>query len=546
MGTVAYIKGVFIATWSGIRHLFRPRMTLRYPEQKLDLEGTGYKYDAKLGVGLPGFKGRHILYFEKCTGCQLCAIACDGVAVAIDMQKLTKGRPQNKKEIWPAVDYGRCIPAGTPVVTSTGITPIEQIKVGDKVLTHKGRFKAVTEVFQREYSGRMYTFKALGNVERLSVTEEHPVLAYSGGVTKWVHPSAIQYRTYLTRPVIAEVAEVPVLSYSYDLYHPAGRAGYFTVETVSLEFTSELGRLIGYYLSEGNCDRYRVSFDINKNEEALRADITRCVRAVFDKDVSLKPDKRSDGLKITVDSVRVAAFFKQFGAMCDKKTLPPWALTLPQHLQAEIVRTAYWGDGHYSNKYYSYEHAMHSNFFVIRTTSRTLANQYNYILSRLGILSSISINEQRNRKACYSVTVHSPYIEKMGKVVQVSAQNSPSYSHNYVKMADGMIMSPVVEATVKSVENEKVYNLEVQDDNSYIASNISVHNCVFCGLCVDACPFDALFMTNEYELSSYDKMALKYTPDMLAVPPKLEGRTYNVKFDTKRGIVKHEEEKGQA
>ncbi len=112
MGTLSYIKGVFIATWTGLRHLSHPRMTLRYPEQKLDLEGPGYKYDAKQGVGLPGFKGRHLLFFEKCTGCQLCAIACDGVAVAIDMQKVSKGKPQNKKDIWPAVDYGRCVFCG--------------------------------------------------------------------------------------------------------------------------------------------------------------------------------------------------------------------------------------------------------------------------------------------------------------------------------------------------------------------------------------------------------------------------------------------------
>jgi NADH-quinone oxidoreductase subunit I len=112
MGTWGYIKGVFVATWTGLRHLFHPRMTLRYPEQKLDLEGPGYKYDARQGVGLPGFKGRHLLLFEKCTGCQLCAIACDGVAVAIDMQKVQKGRPQNKKDIWPAVDYGRCVFCG--------------------------------------------------------------------------------------------------------------------------------------------------------------------------------------------------------------------------------------------------------------------------------------------------------------------------------------------------------------------------------------------------------------------------------------------------
>ena len=112
MGTWSYIKGVFVATWTGLRHFFHPRMTLRYPEQKLDLEGPGYKYDAKQGVGIPGFKGRHLLFFEKCTGCQLCAIACDGVAVAIEMQKVTKGKPQNKKDIWPAVDYSRCVFCG--------------------------------------------------------------------------------------------------------------------------------------------------------------------------------------------------------------------------------------------------------------------------------------------------------------------------------------------------------------------------------------------------------------------------------------------------
>ncbi|MGD1054980.1 MAG: NADH-quinone oxidoreductase subunit I [Nitrososphaerales archaeon] len=112
MSTFSYIKGVFVATWSGIRHLSHPRMTLRYPEQKLELEGTGYKYDARQGVGLPGFKGRHILFLDKCTGCQLCAIACDGVAVAIDMQKAQRDMPQNKKDIWPAVDYGRCVFCG--------------------------------------------------------------------------------------------------------------------------------------------------------------------------------------------------------------------------------------------------------------------------------------------------------------------------------------------------------------------------------------------------------------------------------------------------
>src|SRR5207249_3479663 len=54
----------------------------------------------------------------------------------------------------------------------------------------------------------------------------------------------------------------------------------------------------------------------------------------------------------------------------------------------------------------------------------------------------------------------------------------------YIKMTDGMILSPVVEISVKEVKEFEVLNLEVEGDNTYVASNQIVHNCVFCGLCI--------------------------------------------------------------
>ena len=485
MGTLSSIKGVWTATWTGIRHAFKPRMTMRYPEQKLDLEGPGYRFDPRAGVGFPGFKGRHLLSEDKCTGCQLCAIACDGVAVAIEMQTMVRNKPQNKKNLWPAVDYGRCVPPWTPVVSSKGIVAIEEIMVGDKVLTHTGSFKKVNKVFRRKHTGRTYTFKTLGNAEPLTVTEGHPILVQRPEGLIWVMPDQIEYRDYLTRPIVKEEQNLPNLEYAHEQYHPAGKGGYFTVETDVIPFTQELARLIGYYLSEGHADRYRVSFDINKHEEELAADIVACIRTVFDRGyVAIKPDKRSDGLRLVVDSVRIASFFKQFGTMCDEKELPPWALTIPLDLQSQLVKAAYLGDGHYSNKFYEYAHSMHSNYFVIRTTSRALANQYTYILNRLGIISSVSKNPQKDRKLCYSVTVHTPYIEKMSELTGVPAKNSPSYAHSYIKMTDGMILSPVVEISVEDVNEFEVLNLEVECDNTYVASNQIVHNCVFCGLCI--------------------------------------------------------------
>ena len=538
MGTWGYVKGVFVSTWTGIRHFFHPRMTLRYPEQKLDLEGTGYKYDARQGVGLPGFKGRHLLFFEKCTGCQLCAIACDGIAVAIDMQKVTKGKPQNKKDIWPAVDYGRCLPPFTSITTLDGVKPLSEVRVGDRVLTHTGKFRRVTQLFSRKYTGKLYTFRTLGNFEPLTTTEDHPILVYDEKGVSWVYARDVSYRTYLTRPVITEEEAKERFEYSYEHYHPTGKGGYFTTELVSLVTTPELMRLVGYYLAEGASDRSRVSFDIHKNVTDIKDDIIACTAKVFGAGVSLKPDPDSDGLKLCIDSVRVAAFFSQFGHAADRKKLPWWMVMLPKSNIAEIVRGEFWGDGHYSDKYYEYATKMHSNYFTTRTTSRELALQMHYMLGRLGILSSISTQKQKERKLCYSVTVHTPYVEAMGQLVEVPAKNN-DVSHSYIHLTDGLVVSPVVKIEVREVVDYFVQNLEIEGDNSYIASNISVHNCVFCGLCVDACPFDALYMSNDYELSAYDKMALKYTPDMLAVPPKLEGKKYKVEFDTEKGVVRY-------
>jgi len=96
---------------SAVKHLGVPRMTLRYPEQKLEL-GPGYTYDPKKQHGFPGYKGRHILFLDKCTGCQLCAIACENIARCIEMVKYETTAPRNKKLIFPQIDYGNCVFCG--------------------------------------------------------------------------------------------------------------------------------------------------------------------------------------------------------------------------------------------------------------------------------------------------------------------------------------------------------------------------------------------------------------------------------------------------
>ena len=72
MGTAT---GIIKALNSGVKHLAVKRFTLRYPEQKLKFVGDGYQFDPTTGVGIAGYKVRHKLFHDKCTGCQQCAIA---------------------------------------------------------------------------------------------------------------------------------------------------------------------------------------------------------------------------------------------------------------------------------------------------------------------------------------------------------------------------------------------------------------------------------------------------------------------------------------
>jgi ferredoxin len=48
---------------------------------------------------------------------------------------------------------------------------------------------------------------------------------------------------------------------------------------------------------------------------------------------------------------------------------------------------------------------------------------------------------------------------------------------------------------------------------------INLSRCIFCGYCEVACPFDAITMGHDFEMSDYDRSDLIFTKEMLLAEP---------------------------
>jgi len=404
-----------------------------------------------------------------------------------------------------AVPLGCCFVPGAPVHMADGTTkPIENVQIGDLVVTHSGDVRRVSALKRNPWNGDIYDISVIGR-EGLAVTGYHPILA-AGVVSAvrnkalrdvgllhdefhWVRADSLQVGDKVAlRGASTHVVEVksidfsgPSATLSEGMIYPTRSDGFVDGMASgipqSVEVNADLMRLLGIYVAEGcYSDKNGIRFTVHEKEMhgGIGSDVIRLMRDIF----KLEPKIYKRGLAKACDikfSSKILGhkLLEWFGKGANKKSVPDWIMSLDPALQYYFLLGVLQGDG--------YVQKQENPFIALHLASERLISQLAAICDRLGYNfqtpggkrnSAGPAARKAGRKAgnyAYRLTLngsHCPELLRDLSGIQISSQTD------------------IRTGTVRSVEKRHydgiVYNLEVEKDRSYVVNGIAVHNCEEC------------------------------------------------------------------
>lgn len=335
-----------------------------------------------------------------------------------------------------------CFPAGTMVLTSEGYRAIEKIEVGDLVLTHKGRWRRVTTTMRREYRGPLQTIRAQGTT--IQATDEHPFwarprlgqvwdkeerkLVRGMAEPQWVNAEDITKEHYLSQPSVQGVEDSPM----------------------SEDFWWVAGRFLGDgWLTTGKPGKLRAVICCSKDEaDDLEHRISKVVHAT-----------RSEERTVVKFHITQGWFVDEmlpFGRGALNKTVTRRELMLPQEKSEAFLQGYLSADGY-----------IHKTGESASTVSRSLALGIAQMAYRArGVVCSIRRVEVEPTKVIEGRTVRQrPWYQVTIPNTNKSAFVDSGYGWKKVKHSES------VESVIE------VFNISVDEDETYCAEGAVVHNC---------------------------------------------------------------------
>lgn len=392
-----------------------------------------------------------------------------------------------------------CFPAGSLVRMSDGSEKnIEDVRVGDKVVTHMGNSRSVVDTMSRKYSGNMVTLNVCHFPFPITMTCDHPVAVlessqnwrWKPGKLVWKKASELTLDDrvligWSRQPVskILDLSEylpdfVSVVNDEVEKVRiPTGEKKNMVNRFVPV--THSLARLFGLYLAEGNCTSKKVVFNLSAKEENLASEIISLVRGIFGVNATQRVvNKRKTGRIVEVNNVNLARFFSKFcPGLAGTKRVPSVFMSADESVKIGLVSGWLDGDGHKKIKSVKGKPAIN---IVGVTISENMARDMSVLMLSSGMGSGVhSRRPYENHKKSYVVGVSGKKSLCMFEdfAEEVKQKGIRLYTTDSNRTAFGYARK-IKSLDVNEVSDMQVFDFEVEEDHSFLVNDMVVHNCV--------------------------------------------------------------------
>jgi intein/homing endonuclease len=359
-------------------------------------------------------------------------------------------------------EIGDCFVAATKVVMSDGSEKnIEDIQVGEEVVTHKNRVRKVIRTISKKFTGQLYTIRGKGYHRSVTATSDHMFTTHDR-VNKsldWTNISLLNNEDYIVLPYGLQLANKE----------------YVTFQKNQIEVDTDFARIIGLYLAEGGvsgtktCPLAKVTFNLGNHEQILAEEVVALIDKVFNLHAKIYYHKlKQNVILVEIHNTDFAKFINTLvpGKVLNKN-IPQLFFRTSKLIKLALIKGWLDGDGHYSKK-------------LNRITGVTSSHQLLNDIHRLALSCELQPKSVLRKKR-ENQNVAAAQIDFYGESSAAFCQ-----PHTIVRAITKNLAKYGISTKVKTTEsvyvsNVDVYCLEVEEDHSFIANGYAVHNCVSFG-----------------------------------------------------------------
>ena len=430
--------------------------------------------------------------------------------------------PTNFNAGTPRQQLSSCFIPGTQVHTLNGVKNIEDVLIGDEVVTHTGNTKKVVQLHCNPLNDRLIYDIKLAGTPVVSVTGNHRVWSLSDEQEKWNQKPGWNSVEYLRvgdwvaipkknggNKYILDVKDIldtfttdgNTVSYRYD-YTQEGKVTpyakwtkHFANEKTVLsekkgdtfnrfwEFDESLMELLGIWYGDGcvvhgkNSAKQQVIKAINivsfhNNTELIDFVTTTLYSKLGVRHVTVSKDSY-DMVSMTVNNQYIAYIFKSlFKCGFDGKRLPSFFNTLSYDSIASFLSGLISSDGCVTS----------NGTITIQLTNPPLVNDIFHLARSVGIPVTVTYMTCKDKKSTgrmnIPITVANNKIKKAYNDNRIELYENKKNTWNCQRIIDGVTYMRLNSKIPRSDKTPKyVYTLGVEDDHSYSVSGFIVENC---------------------------------------------------------------------